>query len=188
MKIYFTLFSLLLFLSCNSDDNALVETVFINNSSINLKVEETKEDIVIHVESLQDFTDNRNDEFPNTESCTIIFDANFNNQKDADIDFGISSPSTIYDICSFYIKENDAVSPCDEYETTAVFNTDFSSSSLEETPHIIWTITLSKDEFPDNRMDFAVKIYNEGIFFDYPKQGLEIDALYRLNNTYSFEW
>jgi len=187
MKNYFVLFSLLLLLACNSDD-VLVETVIISDSDMNIKVEETKNNIVIRIESLEDFTDNRNGEFPNTDFCTIIFDANYNTQKDADIDYGIGSPTADYDICSFYLLDNEATSPCGGYETSAVFDSEFIASGLEETPHNIWTVTIPKDEFAENKVEFVVKVFQEGIYTDYPEQRELNDASFLLGNTYSFEW
>lgn len=188
MKTYYFLLSLFFFLSCNNDDAVLIETVFTENNTRHIKVEETNKNVVIKIESLEDFTDNRENAYPNGDFCQVIFDTNFNNQKDQDIDFGFGSPTTDYDICSFYLLENNAISPCGKYDTEAIFSADFASSELEETPHIIWTITIPKDEFPDNRMDFTVKVFYKGMYFDYPKQVEDTDASFYLNNTYSFEW
>lgn len=158
-----------IFCSCGKDEDYTTATM-LDLREANIYVSESKDHINIRVESLRDSIDNRTEAYPSTDFCTIGFDLNNNGEADRDIDFGYSSPTSNYDICSFYFRDSITISPCGEFSSQASFDHDFASSDIQSTPHPIWNLSIPKKDFDGMRsIHFVVKIYEPGLYQTYPE-------------------
>jgi len=164
----FLLITALLINACGKKEDCTEETVF-NLEEAYIHVSESKDHINIRVESLLDSIDHRTEEFPLLDFCNIAFDVNGNGQIDENIDFGFSSPSNNYDICSFYFLDTLRITGCGVFESEADFDHDFASSDISSTAHPIWNLSIPKKDFGNNRtLNFVVKTYEPGRYLTYP--------------------
>jgi len=192
MKLsYFSLFIfLLLFLASCQDNETLEESVLIQDDNTFISAVETEDFITINVESLSDITDNRGGATNENDYCNISFDINSNNSIDSEIDFGYESPTANYDICSYYFLESESITHCGGHPTTAVFTETFASSAASTTPHMIWSLKISKEELNDTRnLSFIVKTIDKGSFTTYPPfpKGSN-PILFTFEETLNFKW
>ncbi len=184
--LFLSLISLLALTAC-SDDNPNVETTLLDDTDVNIHIAEFKNDIVITIEMLEDITNDLFDEnIP--DFCVFYIDANNNNQIDANIDFGYASSSTGgFEICSFIMLENFANTPCGDLESEATLDNGFRTSSLNEAAHVIWTLTIPKDELDEsNQLNFTLRTVSDGVSEYYPKNSTYDSVSFA--NTFTFEW
>lgn len=183
-------FLLIIFLTSCQDNEVLDETVLLQNTETFIQGIESENFITIRVESLADTSDDRGGEINTNDYCNISFDINSNNQIDADIDFGYESPTSNYDICSYYFLEADAITHCGGHPTTATFTESFAASSEKSIPHMIWELTIPKEELDYTRkLSFTVKTIDKGVFRTHPPISRnENPILFTFKETLTFNW
>ncbi|MEM9548945.1 MAG: hypothetical protein AAGA77_23365 [Bacteroidota bacterium] len=187
--IHFTILLMLLFTSCQEDET-LQESTLVQSENTFIRVTESENHILIRVESLSDFTDNRNGDVNQTDYCNISFDINNNGTIDSDIDFGYESPTKHYDICSYYFLENDAITHCGGHATEAIFSESFTTSAASSEPHMIWELSIPKEELNNTRtLAFTVKTIDKGEFNTHPPISKKSNpVLFTFKETLKFEW
>ena len=183
------IFALFGLFSCQEDET-LDQLQLVDTESTSIFVEETNDHIIIHVEVLSDITDNRNGEVNTRDYCNISFDINSNNQIDSEIDFGYESPTNNYEICSYYFLDEGAITHCGGHATSAIFTGSFAASERKAIPHMIWTLTISKDELNQKRkLSFVVKTIDAGIFSTFPITPKNENPLsFDFSETLTFQW
>lgn len=186
---FFASIMLLMFNSC-SDDEIMDQKIMIESDEMYIKAIESQDFITIYVESLADLTDNEGSSGFIPDFCNISFDINSNKEIDSEVDFGYGSPTTNYDICSYYFLDDDVLTHCAGHPTTAIFTESFSASPLNAVPHRIWELKISKEELDHNkRLSFTVKTYDQGRFRNYPTNIQSTNpVLFYFNKTLTFNW
>ena len=185
------LFLVILFTTSSCSDNEMLEeTIVVTNENTLIVGIESEDFITIRVEALSDITDNREGETNEKDYCNISFDINSNNEIDSEIDFGYESPTKYYDICSYYFLEEQSITHCGGHPTEAVFEESFASSDASTTPHMIWTLTIPKEELNQKRtLSFTVKTIDKGIFKTFPPTSKNNNALsFDFSETLTFRW
>lgn len=185
----FLILLLIFFASCQENET-LENSVLVNDENTFISITESDDFITIKVESLSDITDNRGGPTNKNDYCNISFDINSNNSIDSDIDFGYESPTINYDICSYYFLDGESITHCAGHPTTAVFSESFSSSIESTTPHMIWSLVISKEELNNARnLSFTVKTIDRGSFRTNPPFPEGANPIqFTFDETLNFKW
>lgn len=172
-----------LFTSCKDDDETQITTTLINDLTHNIKVVETGNNLELTIEVLSDTINNLMGNFPNTDLINILIDKNTNGIIDEDFDWGIGILS-FNEICTFYLIDSTTVSGCGLLELGVGLNSSFISSSLSPDNHIVWNISIPKEELDNSKpLNMVIKTFESGEgYTTFPK-----DNIYQNSPTISFD-
>ena len=163
--------------------NLVIRTTLINNQTHHITVAETGNNLELTIEILSDTTNNLMGTFPNVDFIRILIDKNANGIIDEDFDWGISILD-FNEICTFYLIDSMTVSGCGILESDADLNSAFSSTSLSPDNHIVWNISIPKEDLDNSKpLNMVIKTFaaNEG-YTTFPK-----DNIYQNSSTISFD-
>lgn len=169
--IGFTLLIMILLMSCK-DDDPHIDTTVVTSLSHHIQVTEDDNNLQIKIEVLQDTTDDRMGDFPNADFISIYIDRNANGIIDDGIDWGLGILS-FDEICTFLMIDSMAVSGCGLFESDATLSSDFAASSLSSDSHIIWNISIPKDDLQDDVLKMVVKTFSNGVGYQtFPRENI----------------
>ena len=188
--IGFTLLLIMILLMSCKDDEPHIDTTVVTSLTHHIQVTEDDNNLQIRIEVLDDLTDDRMGDFPNIDLISIYIDQNANGVIDRDVDWGVG----ILDfntICTFYAIDSMSISGCGVYDSDATLSSDFVETSLSSTEHIVWDITIPKDELDDSKpLNLVVKTFASGEgYTTFPRNNIYSEtALLSFDKVLSVDW
>ncbi len=182
LSLTFVFVLLTLLTSCKDDDEPQISTTLVNSQTHHIKVVETNDNLELTIEILSDTTNNLIGNFPDIDLITIAIDKNANGIIDEDFDWGIGILD-FNEICTYYLIDSMTISGCGILESEASLNSNFISSSLSPDNHIVWNISIPKEELDDSKpLNMVIKTLAAGEgYTTFPE-----DNIYNNSATISF--
>jgi len=187
--IGFAIFLVMLLVSCK-DKEPHINATLVTSPTHQIKVEENDDNLQFTIEVLLDTTNNLTGDFPDIDLINIYFDKNADGIIDEDSDWGLGILE-YNKICTFYMKDSLAVSGCGVFESDATLTSNFMASSLSTEEHIIWDISIPKNDLDDSKpLNMVVKTFAAGEgYTTFPRDNIYPNsAVVSFDHVLSLDW
>jgi len=183
LLLSFTL--ILLLMSCNPEEDPVI---IYSDSDVSIELIESRKNIRFHIDVIGDTTNNLSDTFPNFDYVEMFFDVNNNMELDSLQDFLVGF---IDDgrVCEALLINESTTRACDLVQDIEI-ESNFESSILEQTPHVIWDFTMPKSRFPEKRFQYRIKVTtaDSGIAAYPAYSPTQLPGLIYLDRGYEVSW
>lgn len=125
-----------------------LRTIF-SNSSYRADYEVRDGNVIITLETLDDFTDNtggQDPDFGRNDFTQIVIDKNYNSTIDEKIDIAFSTRKGTTVICPQFLYHEAASSLCGQLRSKATVKVSFSATESESKPHPVFQYTIPRPE------------------------------------------
>jgi hypothetical protein len=135
-----------LIFALNFNVYASVEKIIVLNQNHYISYQVIDENVIFNLETINDFTDEMTGKFPKSDFFSIEVDVNQNGVIDRNIDTLYGLISKQIGICTGYLFDETASSPCGEFKSKAFLELSFRGTLREQKPHPVFRFTISKNE------------------------------------------
>lgn len=146
--------------------------VALSNAKHYVSYEVSGDDVIITMESIADFTDDRVGVADRPDKMAFDIDVNQNGIVDKDVDFGFAMKGDDTGICPHFMVSENSTRPCGSLRSKARVETLFEASPREPKPHPVFRYIISKAELlrGGDTLHAVFRFYHHvGLPYSYPQ-------------------